>query len=251
MLVAGNWKMHTDTAAARALARGVVAGVQGCRGVDVAVCPPFVSLAAVADTLSGSEVTLGAQDMHGAEWGAYTGEVSAPMLRSVGCRYVILGHSERRQHFGETDAGVRDKVSQALSHRLIPIICVGELLEERRAGREREVVERQLTGALSGLPGITPGALVVAYEPVWAIGTGETATPDTAQAMHQCIRQSLAATIGDAFARHAPILYGGSMKPGNALQLLRQPDVDGGLIGGASLKADSFAAIVKAAEAAG
>ena len=250
MLIAGNWKMHTDVAAARALAKGVVTLTRGTRGVDVAVCPPFVSLAAVADVLSGSTVALGAQNMHRADRGAYTGEISAPMLRSAGCRYVILGHSERRQHFGETDAGVNGKTRQALSHGLIPIICVGELLEERRAGRETDVVERQLTGALSGLQSLSSGALVVAYEPVWAIGTGETATPDTAQAMHALIRRFLAATFSETLARSIAVLYGGSMKPENARELLGQPDVDGGLVGGASLKADSFAAIVKAAEAA-
>lgn len=242
--------MHTDLAAARSLAEGVVARTRDARGVDVAVCPPFVSLAAVADVLSGSAVALGAQNMHSADWGACTGEISAPMLCSAGCRYVILGHSERRQHFGESDAGVCDKTRQALSHGLIPIVCVGELLEERRAGRETDVVERQLTGALSGLQGLSPGAFVVAYEPVWAIGTGETATPDTAQAMHALIRRLLAATFGEAFAGSIPVLYGGSMKPGNARELLLQPDVDGGLIGGASLTADSFAAIVQAAETA-
>ena len=242
--------MHTNVAAACALAQGIVTRTRASRGVDVAVCPPYVSLAAVADVLSGSSVALGAQNMHQADKGAYTGEVSAPMLRAVGCRYVILGHSERRQHFGETDVTVHSKIRQALSHGLIPIVCVGESLEERKAGREYAVVERQLTGALSGLRSLSTDALVLAYEPVWAIGTGETATPATAQAMHAAIRRFLAARFGETLARSIPVLYGGSMKPANARELLQQRDVDGGLIGGASLKADSFAAIVQAAEVA-
>lgn len=247
MLIAGNWKMNTDLAAAAQLAQDVVAAVGDPGAVHVAVCPPFISLDAVFGALRGSEVRLGAQNMHAADAGAYTGEVAAPMLRSVGCHYVILGHSERRQYFGETDAGVNAKVKQALTHGLIPIVCVGEVLDERKAGREREVVQTQLTGALDGVS--AEAQFVIAYEPVWAIGTGETATPAQAQDMHAFIRSLLAAQFGAAFASDVPVLYGGSMKPANASSLLIQQDVDGGLIGGAALKADAFAAIVRAAKA--
>ncbi len=244
MLIAGNWKMNTAAGEARDLARAVASSVRDMETVDVAVCPPFVHLVEVSAELRGSHVRLGAQNMHSANAGAFTGEVSARMLKSVGCHYVIIGHSERRQYFGETDIGVNVKVRQALDHGLLPIVCVGELLEERQAGREKEVVSEQVRGALAGMDAIQPGSLVVAYEPVWAIGTGETATPATAQDMHRFVRSLLREVQG---ADSALILYGGSMKPGNARALLQQPDIDGGLIGGASLRADTFAAIVAAA----
>ncbi|HMB90362.1 MAG TPA: triose-phosphate isomerase [Rhodothermales bacterium] len=250
MLIAGNWKMNTDLATATELARGVVEEVGVVEDVQVAVCPPFISLDAVFGALRGSQVRLGAQNMHAADAGAYTGEVAASMLRSVGCDYVILGHSERRQYFGETDASVNEKIKQALVHDLTPIVCVGEKLEERKAGREQAVVKKQLGGALDGVSLGDPARLVIAYEPVWAIGTGETATPEQAQAMHAFIRAQLADLFDEAFSRDVLLLYGGSMKPGNAAELLGQPDVDGGLIGGASLKAPDFAAIVRAAQAA-
>jgi triosephosphate isomerase len=250
MLIAGNWKMNTDLAAATELARGVVEEVGDMEEVQVAVCPPFISLDAVFGALRGSQIRLGAQNMHAADGGAYTGEVAASMLRSVGCDYVILGHSERRQYFGETDASVHEKIKQALAHDLTPIVCVGEKLDERKAGREQAVVKAQLSGALDGVSLSDPVWLVVAYEPVWAIGTGETATPEQAQEMHAFIRTQLADLFSDAFSRGVLLLYGGSMKPGNAAELLAQPDVDGGLIGGASLKVPDFAAIVRAAQAA-
>ena len=250
MLIAGNWKMNTDLAAATQLAQDVVETVGNPGAVHVAVCPPFISLDAVFGALRGSEVRLGAQNMHHVDAGAYTGEVAASMVRSVGCHYVILGHSERRQYFGETDAGVNAKVKQALAHGLIPIVCVGEVLDERKAGRERDVVQTQVVSALDGVSVDDSAQLVIAYEPVWAIGTGETATPEQAQDMHAFIRGLLGAQFGEASARGIHILYGGSMKPANAADLLRQTDVDGGLIGGASLKADSFAALVQAAQAA-
>ena len=240
--------MHTDLVAANALARAVAEAVGDAGGVRVAVCPPFISLDTVFNALRGSAVRLGAQNMHAEDQGAFTGEVSAPMLRSVGCDFVILGHSERRQYFGETDAGVRAKVQQALRHELAPIVCVGETLDERKAGRERAVVETQVTGALGGIGREHAGRLVLAYEPVWAIGTGETATPDQAAQMHAHIRSLLTDRFGEA-GRGIEILYGGSVKPGNAAELFARPDVDGGLIGGASLKADAFAAIVDAARA--
>ncbi len=247
MLVAGNWKMHTVPAAAVGLAREVVRRVRGhADGVTVTVCPPFVALAAVAEVVRPTPVRLGAQTMHEAAEGAYTGEVSAAMLVAVGCRYVILGHSERRQLFGETDGGVGRKVKAALAVGLAPIVCVGETLDERTAGDEERVVGRQLDAALGGVQLEAAESLVVAYEPVWAIGTGETATPEQAQAMHRFIRERAARALGEA-GRAVAVLYGGSVKPGNAADLFAQPDIDGGLIGGASLEAESFAAIVEAA----
>lgn len=245
MLIAGNWKMNTTLDTARALAKDVVAAVGDPGAVQVALCPPFVCLDAVFNVLRGSDLKLGAQNSHHVDDGAYTGEISAPMLRSVGCDYVILGHSERRQYFGETDEGVNSKVKQALSHGLIPIVCVGEVLEERRAGHEQAVVQAQVEKALEGVTLADASHLVIAYEPVWAIGTGETATPEQAQEMHAFIRSLLKQQYGE-LAPDIHLLYGGSMKPDNAADLLSQPDVDGGLIGGASLKADAFAAIVAA-----
>lgn len=240
--------MNTDLDAATQLAWELVASVGDPGGVQVAVCPPFISLGAVAAVLQGSPVRLGAQNMHPADRGAFTGEVAAPMLISVGCSYVILGHSERRQYFSETNHAVNRKVKQALARGLIPIVCVGERLEERRAGRERAVVKEQVQGALESVAIDNSDAIVLAYEPVWAIGTGETATPEQAQAMHAFIRTLLTAHFGASTAAGVHLLYGGSMKPTNAADLLSQPDVNGGLIGGASLQATSFAAIVEAGQ---
>ena len=236
--------MNGSASEARKLAQTVASSVAGMESVDVAVCPPFVNIAVVGEEIAESHVRLGAQNMHSADAGAFTGEISAPMLKSFGCQYVILGHSERRQFFGETDIGVNAKVRQAFDHGLTPIVCVGEHLEERKAGMEKGVIAEQVRGALAGLDSIVPGSLVVAYEPVWAIGTGETATPELAQEMHGFVRDLLLEVPG---AEASPILYGGSMKPGNARGLLQQKDIDGGLIGGASLNAHSFAAIVAAA----
>ncbi len=248
MLIAGNWKMNTDAASASRLAQDVCTGVGDPGSVHVAVCPPFVHLTAVGDALQGTPVRLGAQNMHAEISGAYTGEVSGAMLASVGCHYVILGHSERRQNFGETDALVSAKVRRALTFGLIPIICVGEVLAERKAGRQRQVVGIQVRGALKDVE--HADSLVIAYEPVWAIGTGETATSDQAQSMHAYIRTLLVGQFGRAGAAGIQILYGGSMKPANAADLISLPDVDGGLIGGASLSGESFAAIVRAGQAA-
>jgi triosephosphate isomerase (TIM) len=247
MLIAGNWKMHMDLASARQLASAVVSAVGDPGGVDVAVCPPYVSLDATFGVLHGSKVRMGAQNMHEAESGAYTGEISASMLRAVGCHYVILGHSERRLYYGETDEGVCAKISSALAHRLVPIVCVGESLEERDQGVEQEVVGKQLKNALGSIELSDSSDLVVAYEPIWAIGTGRTATPEQAQLMHAVIRAILKEIFGKEVGTGISILYGGSMKPGNAPELLQQPDIDGGLIGGASLKSDDFSMIVRAA----
>lgn len=240
--------MHTDVNAARRLAEGVVARTEGAEGVQVAVCPPFVNVQVVHDAVAETPVRLGAQHMHNETEGAFTGEVSAPMLRAVGCRYVILGHSERRQHFGETDEDVRRKVEQAIAHELVPIVCVGETLEARKAGRQEEVIRAQVQHALDGVSLGDSPRLVLAYEPVWAIGTGESATPEQAQAMHAFIRKLIVGQHGEAAGGALHILYGGSMKPHNAEALLGQPDVNGGLIGGASLQAEDFAAIVEVAE---
>lgn len=251
MLIAGNWKMNTDVPEACSLAQGVVDGIaqrgEQLAGVGVAVCPPFVSLQAVAEVVDGTAVALGAQTMHSADEGAYTGEVSAPMLRSVACTYVILGHSERRTYFHETDAEVNAKVKQALDHDLVPIVCVGETKAQRDNQRAQEVVRAQVEGALEEVDIRDPSHLVIAYEPVWAIGTGDTATPLQAQEMHTFIRGVLEDRYGAEVSDSVPILYGGSMKPHNAASLLEQPDIDGGLIGGASLKAKSFVAIADAA----
>ncbi|MEX0822165.1 MAG: triose-phosphate isomerase [Rhodothermales bacterium] len=247
MLVAGNWKMNTDLITARTLARNVVEAVGDPGEVKVVVCPPFISLHAVSEIVRNSPVDLGAQNMHEADSGAFTGEVSAAMLRSVGSQYVILGHSERRQYFGETNEGVNRKIKKALASDILPIVCVGENLDQRKGGAAQNVVGRQIGEGLGGVDVEDAERLVVAYEPIWAIGTGETATPAQAQEMHAFIRSQLTDRYGDDTGAAIHILYGGSVKPHNADELFAQDDVDGGLIGGASLKADDFAAIVDAA----
>jgi len=239
--------MNTDHTSARQLASAVIAAVGDPKPVRVAVCPPFVNLDATFDVLHGTPIRLGAQHMHGEVSGACTGEIAAPMLRAVGCHYVILGHSERRQFFGESDEGVNRKIKQAISHRLVPIVCVGESLDERDGGIAGKVVTAQVDAALDEVRISTADQLVIAYEPVWAIGTGRTASPDQAQEMHAMIRDRLRGRFGDRMGSELEILYGGSMKPENASELLAMDDVDGGLIGGASLKADQFAGIVRAA----
>jgi len=216
--------------------------------VQVALCPPFTGLSAAAEALDGSPVHLGAQNMHAESEGAFTGEVPAGALRALDCRYVILGHSERRQYYGETDEAVAEKAEKALASELVPIVCVGESLSEREAGRAQEVVGRQVETALGGLPLGDPSRLVVAYEPIWAIGTGESAAPEQAQEMHAFVRETLEEQHGEAVGGAVQLLYGGSMKPHNAEVLLSQPDLDGGLIGSASLEAGSFAEIVVVAE---
>ena len=244
-LIAGNWKMYKTAAQAVALAQEIRAGARGEHGdVDVLVAPPFTALHAVAQALRGSEVALGAQNMHWESEGAFTGEVSPPMLRDAGCTHVILGHSERRQLFGETDDGVARKAQAAFSHGLTPLVCVGETLAERESGRTMEVVERQEERALRGLTSDQVARLVMAYEPVWAIGTGRNATPDQAQEVHAFIRRHVSGSHGEPAAATLRILYGGSVKPDNIGALMAQPDVDGALVGGASLTAASFLKIV-------
>lgn len=250
MLVVGNWKMNTDLEGAVQLASEVVQETKGAAGaVGVGVCPPAVWLEAVAERLRESEVRLGAQNVHPEASGAFTGEVSPAMLTDLGVHYVIVGHSERRQLFGESSAFVADKVRAALAADLVPILCVGETLEERDAGDAEATVLGQLADSLTDAEIDGANALVVAYEPVWAIGTGRTATPEQAQAMHAAIRQWLGERFPNA-GSGVSILYGGSVKPGNAAELFAQPDLDGALVGGASLKAGDFAAIVEAARGA-
>lgn len=246
-IVAGNWKMYKTAAEAASLVGELRPLVANVRDVDIVVCPTFTSLPAVAPALAGTNIALGAQNMHWEEGGAYTGEVSAQMLLTSGCRYVILGHSERRAYFRETDAEINRKVKSALAAGLTPIMCVGEMLEQREAGKTEAVVKEQMTGGLSSLTPDQIAKVVIAYEPVWAIGTGKTATPAQAQEVHAFIRKLLVAVANKKVADAVRIQYGGSVKAENAKELFGQPDIDGGLIGGASLKADSFAAIVKAA----
>jgi len=246
-IVCGNWKMYKTPTEARALAREVLNGLRGAGDdPEVVVCPPFPAIGAVAETLRGSAVAWGAQNCSPELEGAWTGEVAAPMLVDLGCSFVILGHSERRQHFGETDSGVHRKLQTALGAGLTPIVCVGETLDEREAGRTEEVVDRQVRKAFEGVPGPEVGRTVVAYEPVWAIGTGRTATPEQAEAVHRRIRTVLEGLHGAGVAAAVRILYGGSVKPGNAGDLFSRPNIDGGLIGGASLNARDFLAIVGA-----
>jgi triosephosphate isomerase (TIM) len=244
--VCGNWKMHKTVREAVALVGELRAGLADAAAVQVAVAPPYTALHAVAGALAGSPIELAAQDVHSEPQGAFTGAVSAAMLADVGCRHAIVGHSERRQLFGETDEGVRRKVAALLAANVLPIVCVGETLAEREGGRTLEVVERQVRAALAGVPAASLAALTVAYEPVWAIGTGKTATAGQAQEVHAAIRNILR-ELGGSGGDAVRIQYGGSVKPENAAELMSQPDVDGALVGGASLKANDFLAIVKGA----
>jgi triosephosphate isomerase (TIM) len=249
LFLAGNWKMNPATAeAAVALAQAIKAGVGQAAEVRVAICPPAVFLARIDEVLAGSPVGLGAQNMHWKPDGAYTGEISGAMLNDAGCTHVILGHSERRHGLGETDAQVNAKLHAALEAGLIPIVCIGETQDERLAEQTEDVLEGQLTGSLAGLAPAQVAGTVLAYEPVWAIGTGLTATPHQAQAAHAFIRGWLSRTFGPATAARVVVQYGGSVKPDNAGDLLACPDIDGALVGGASLKADDFLAIVRAAQ---
>jgi len=242
-LIAGNWKMNLLRAEASALARGVAAALDGGKGLaaDVAVCPSFTALAAVGEALAGTAIALGAQDCHEKPSGAFTGSVAAPMLKDLGCRYVILGHSERRHGLGESDALVNAKIGAAWAAGLIPILCLGETAAERDAGRTLEVVRRQLAGSLPN----GSNAVVIAYEPVWAIGTGRVPTGADIETVHRALRAELGRARSDGAA--IPILYGGSAKPDNAKAILAVPEVGGLLVGGASLDAKGFAAIARAA----
>jgi triosephosphate isomerase len=246
-IVAGNWKMNTTRETGQQLASGIVKGLAGDRRVQVIVCPPFPYLIPVSEALAGSPVLLGAQNCYDQPTGAFTGEVSPTMLRDAGCYCTLVGHSERRHILGEPDALVNRKVRAALAAGLHVILCVGETLEERQSGRQEEVFFRQVASGLVGLDANALQHLVLAYEPVWAIGTGHNATPELAQRAHAAIRSRIGTQFGENAAAGLPILYGGSVKADNAHSLFAQPDVDGGLIGGASLEVEGFLAIVRAA----
>jgi len=245
-LIAGNWKMHKTVGDALALVTALRRGRLPA-GVEVAVCPPFTALAEVSRALAGSPIRLGAQDVHWEAQGAFTGEISPVMLADLGCHYVIIGHSERRQHFGETDETVARKVKAAFSHGLVPIMCVGERLDERDTGRTDPVVLRQTEAGLTGVDPAEAARLVIAYEPVWAIGTGRSATGAEANRVSGLIRRALAERFGSAAASRARILYGGSVTPGNAAEFTRQEEIDGALVGGASLDPEKFLGIIRAA----
>ncbi len=249
-LIAGNWKMYKTIPESETLLNGVLAeAARAPRGVGVAVCPPFTSLALAARLLKGSSVHLGAQNMSEHDEGAYTGEISWKMLKAAGCDMVILGHSERRQYYGETDQKVNMKAKKALANGLSPIVCVGETLQEREKGVTEQVINTQILGVLTDIASTDVEKLVIAYEPVWAIGTGRTATPEQAQAVHAFIRQLITRMHSADTGSKVIIQYGGSVKPDNAAELMRQNDIDGALVGGACLKADSFGAIIQAAGA--
>lgn len=244
-LIAGNWKMNLSIKESVELAGAVKASAASGDNTEVLVAPAFTALASVSQVLSGAKVLLGAQDMHWEEKGAYTGEVSPAQVKDAGCSHVIIGHSERRGYFGETDETVNKKIRAAVKAGLTPIVCVGETLEERESQRTYRVLETQISGALSGFSPSDISRLVIAYEPVWAIGTGKTATPEQAQDAHVFIRRRLERLFGSEFSRSVRILYGGSVKPENVDSIMAQPDVDGALVGGESLKAERFTRIVR------
>ncbi|TEB13837.1 Triosephosphate isomerase [Pelotomaculum sp. FP] len=246
-IIAGNWKMFKTLSEAAALVEGVKPLDAVTGGVDVVVCPPFTALDKVVAVLRGTGLAVGAQDVYWEDSGAFTGEISPVMLKDIGCRYVIIGHSERRQFFGETDEKVNRKIKAVLKHGLVPIMCMGETLAEREAGRTEEVIHTQASAGLAGLAPDQAGGLVIAYEPVWAIGTGKTASDQDAQQVIAYIRSLVRDWYGVPAADQVRIQYGGSVKPNNTAGLLAQPDIDGALVGGASLEAASFTGIVQAA----
>jgi triosephosphate isomerase len=245
--IAGNWKMHLTRAESVALAQGVAAKCTSLKNIDVAVCPTFTNLDVVRGALAGTNVGVGAQNMCAESKGAFTGEICPAMLLDVGCTYVILGHSERRTLFHETDADVNKKLHAAMAAGLIPIVCVGEQLSEREAGQTKAVVTKQFEGSFAGVSPEQMAKIVIAYEPVWAIGTGKVATPEQAQEVHADLRKLIASRYNSQIADQVRIQYGGSVKADNAKSLLGQPDIDGALVGGASLKADDFVGILVAA----
>lgn len=248
LIIAGNWKMFNTLSEASDLVEGLRPLSGKTEGVEVVVCPPFTALGRVVSVLRGTDIAVGAQDVYWEDSGAFTGEISPVMLRDIGCRYVIIGHSERRQFFGETDEKVNRKIKAVLKHSLVPIMCVGETLTEREAGRTKQVIHTQLFAGLAGLTPEQTGGLVIAYEPVWAIGTGKTASDEDAQQVIAYIRSLVRQWYGDTAAAQVRIQYGGSVKPGNTAGLMAQPDIDGALVGGASLEAASFKAIIQAAQ---
>lgn len=247
LFIAGNWKMNLNRGQSLSLVQSLAESLRGVSDVDIAVCPPAVYLGELGKALHATNIGLGAQNVNSKAEGAYTGEISCSMLKDVGCRYVILGHSERRAIYGETDSMVNEKLHAVLAAGLTPIVCVGETLEQREAGQTQQVVRSQCLGSLAGLTEDQMLKTVLAYEPVWAIGTGKTASPAQAEEVHKDIRSLLEAQFSVATAQKVIVLYGGSVKADNALELLSEPNIDGALVGGASLKQDSFEGIIKAA----
>jgi len=243
-ILAGNWKMNMTATQARDLASKLIPLLANVKDRDIVLGPPFTSIAAVAETIRGTNIGLAAQNLHWEDKGAFTGEISADMLLDSGCKYVIIGHSERRQYFGETDETVNKKVKQALKKVLLPILCVGETLAEREAGKLNEIIGRQVTGGLKDISTDDMKKVVIAYEPVWAIGTGKTASPEQANEVHALIRQKVRSLYSADIAEGLRIQYGGSVTPENVSQLMAMPDIDGALVGGASLKPESFAALI-------
>jgi triosephosphate isomerase len=247
-IIAGNWKMNKTASEAKKLVQDIILEIGPFNEVDIVVCPPFTALAVVSELLQHStNIHLGAQNLHQAASGAYTGEISAAMLRDLYCRYVIIGHSERRQYFGETNALIREKIKMAVGAGLKPIVCIGETLAEREAGKWKQVLTTQLKEGLNGFGEKEAAEMIFAYEPVWAIGTGKTATPEQAQEAHDHVRGVLGKVFFPAISQKLRIQYGGSVKADNATDLFAQPDIDGALVGGACLEAKSFSAIVKSA----
>ncbi|HLF18586.1 MAG TPA: triose-phosphate isomerase [Candidatus Omnitrophota bacterium] len=244
-IIAGNWKLNKNSKEAVELVTLLIRDLSDITDVDIVVCPVFTVLRDVYDVLLESNIGLGAQDLYWEDSGAFTGAISAPLVKDTGAQYVIIGHSERRQYFGETNATVNKKLRAALNHGLTPIVCIGEVLHEREAGKTKDVIKQQFQGCFDGYKPEEMQKVIIAYEPVWAIGTGKTATPQQAQEVHQYIRQLLAKSFDESVAEEVRIQYGGSVKPDNIGELIAQADIDGALVGGASLKADSFAAIVK------
>lgn len=248
LIIAGNWKMHKTSTETRSyikeLARTLASARPSC---EVIAAPPFTSLSAAAEEAKGTDICISAQNLHWEDKGAFTGEISAPMIKEIGCSHVIVGHSERRQFFGETDDIVNRKIAAALSHGLVPIFCLGESLDEREGGKTYDVVKKQLLGGIGAIKPPDPNNFVIAYEPVWAIGTGRTATPEQAQEVHAFVRKELTALLGKDFADPVRILYGGSVKPENTRSLMTCEDIDGGLVGGASLQVQDFFGIIKEA----
>lgn len=245
IFIAGNWKMNKTAAETKALCEALKTSLAPFAGkCEVAVCPTFTSLAVAVEILKGTNVKVGAQNIHWADNGAFTGEISGEMLKEIGVEYVIIGHSERRQYFGETDETVNKRIKAALKYGLKPIVCIGETLQEREGGITNDVLAKQIKGGFADITAADMASITIAYEPVWAIGTGKTATPDVAQETHAFIRKTLVEMFGAA-GNDVVVQYGGSMKPGNAAELIAKEDIDGGLIGGAALKADSFTELVK------
>lgn len=245
VIIAGNWKMNKTAAEGKALVEALKPLVADITESEIVVCPTFTALAAVVEAAKGSNIKVGAQNIHWAESGAFTGEISAEMLKETGVEYVIIGHSERRQYFGETDETVNKRTKAALAAGLKPIVCIGELLEERESGKTEQVLSTQTQGGLAGLTDEDMDNVIIAYEPVWAIGTGKTATPEMAEITQAFVREVLIDMFGKETAEKVRIQYGGSMKPDNSKDLVAQKNIDGGLIGGASLKADSFAELIR------